>query len=428
MICAMQKYRIPYGHDALALEIPSNLEVKVITQGNPVAHSNPAKAVEEALSNPCGGTQIENFPVPQSVAIAINDKTRPVPHHILLPPLLHRLRQMGVVQSGIKFIIASGTHTPMRPDEFPLTLPKDLIADHEVIVHDCTQNMDLVELGTTSSGTPVVVNRDFYEAELKIVIGNIEPHHFMGFSGGVKSAAIGLAGLETIRRNHAMITHPQARLGEYQDNPMRQDVEEIGKIIGVDYAVNAILNENLDIVHVLAGNPQDVMKTGIPLSRKVCQVPVDNEFDIVIASCGGYPKDINLYQSQKGQSNAATLVKTGGVIILVAECSEGIGSSGYEHFICGVDSHQEVMRKFRGQDFELGPHKAFLFSRIAEKCETILVSNIPDEVVRRHLHTPAPDLQTAFQLALDRMPNYANIALMPHAVATVPYIPAFSGN
>lgn len=418
----MNIYRLPYGQREVSLEIPASLKTDVIAQANPVPHPDPLQAVDDALNQPCAGKRLEDFPAPRRVSIAINDKTRPVPHRALLLPILQRLEQLDVPKSMIQLVIASGTHDPMRVDEFPLILPQEMIANHPIAVHDCDQGENLVQLGTSPAGTPVFVNRDFYEADLKIVIGNIEPHHFMGFSGGVKTAAVGLGGRETIRRNHAFITHPEARLGIYEQNPMRQDVEEIGKMMGVDYAVNAILNENLELVHAVAGLPLAVMAAGIPLSRAVCQVPVSGKYDIVVASCGGYPKDINLYQAQKAQSNAAMLVKPGGTIILIAECAEGIGSTGYEEFMRGVQSSQQAIQKFRQQDFQLGPHKAYLFARIAQKCETVLVSSIPADVVHTYLLKPAPDVHVALQYALGRASGTASIALMPHAVATAPLV------
>ncbi len=163
----------------------------------------------------------------------------------------------------------------------------------------------LVALGETRRGTPVTVNRDFLQADLRIVVGNIELHPFMGMSGGVKSAAIGLAGRATIDTNHRMMTHPSARPGSVEDNVIRQDTEEIGEMIGVHFALNAILNDRREVVTALAGSPAAVMKHGVPVAQDLFQVRIPHLFDLVLASPGGHPKDINFYQAQKGLSNAA---------------------------------------------------------------------------------------------------------------------------
>lgn len=419
----MKNIRLPYGKSSTTLKLPENASFDVISTKDNVTHPDPVKAVGDALSAPCDGKLLSSFPLPQTVAIAINDKTRPVPHYALLKPLITYLNSMGISNSQIIFIIASGTHRPMRSDEFPEILPEELLANgHTTLAHDCDNQDDLKFLGDTPAGTPVWVNKYFYAADLRIVIGNLEPHHFMGFSGGVKTASVGLCGQKTIQHNHAFITHPDARLGCYSENPMRQDVEEIGKLIGVHYAVNAILNKDKKLVHALAGAPLAVMAAGIPLSRSVCQVPVDKQYDIVIASCGGHPKDINLYQAQKAQTNASLITKDGGTIILVAQCPEGVGSQGYWEFMQGVKDNNGAIEKFTNTPFRIGPHKAFLFARIAKRLNTIVVSDMPDNTIKKLLLTPAKNLPKALHLAFLNSPPDPSIAVLPHAVATVPLV------
>ena len=260
------------------------------------------------------------------------------------------------------------------------------------------------------------------QASLRIVVGDIEPHHFMGFSGGVKTAAIGLAGRETIRRNHAFITHPNARTACYDDNPMRQDVEEIGDRIGVHLAINAILNEHKGIVRVLTGNPRSVIQAGIPLVRKLSLVPASQLYDLVIASAGGHPKDINFYQAQKGLTHAAMFCRPGGTVILVAACPEGAGNRRYEEWMQGKLSHEQVLSEFASTPFEIGMHKAYLVSRIAADKRVILYSSLPENTSQRLLLETAPDLQKCVNAALSELKPGMRIAVMPQAVITIPDI------
>jgi nickel-dependent lactate racemase len=354
--------------------------------------------------------------------VAVNDKTRPVPHEHLLPPLLHRLEALGIPPERITLVIATGTHPVMPPEEYPRILPPEIIERYNIVCHDAEDESALLHLGTTERGTPVYINRHYMEADLHLVIGNVEPHQFMGFSGGVKSAAIGVAGKATINHNHGMMTQAGAHLGHYDDNPARQDVEEIGRMLRVDFALNALLNGRKQIVAVLAGDPAAVMRAAIPRVRELYQIPVAEPFDLMIAAPGGHPKDINLYQAQKGLTHAALATRPGSTVILAAACPEGTGSSSYEAWIhqAGVDSHQAVLDRFAAEGFRVGPHKAFQLAREAVRCEVRLVSEMDADFVRSLLLDPAPSLQAALD-EITLRPG-ARVGVMPVANATIPIL------
>jgi nickel-dependent lactate racemase len=251
-------------------------------------------------------------------------------------------------------------------------------------------------------------------------VGNLEPHQFMGFSGGVKTAAIGLAGRETINANHALMLDARSDLGRYDDNPARQEVEEIGQLIGVHFALNDVLNENKQIVRVLAGEPQAVVREGIPWVLELYRVRVAAPFDVMIVSPGGHPKDINLYQAQKALGHAARVSRKGGTIILVAACPEGTGSRGYEEWVTGMASHEAVIERFQHEGFRIGPHKAFQIARDASPRRVFLVSQMPPAFVQKLLLTPCASLESALALALKDLPPGARIGIMPWANATIP--------
>lgn len=409
-----REFKIPYGRGCLAFSLPDEQPVEWIAPVEVPAAPDPLLLARQALDQPVGDVRLADFAHARTAAVAIADKTRPIPHPALRT-LLNALENLGV--SAITLLIATGTHTPMRPAEIARLLPSDLLARYPVLSHDCDAG-DLVYRGETSRGTPVWVNRTWASADLRIVVGNIEPHQFMGFSGGSKTAAIGLAGRATINHNHAMMNDPHAVLGRYDDNPLRQDVEEIGRIVGTDFALNAILNGDQQIVHVLAGQPRAVMQAGIPLVRSWVEVAVSAACDLVIASPGGHPKDINLYQAQKALAHATLVTKPGGMVILVAACPEGSGSQSYETWVEGMASHEAVLKRFAGEPFRLGPHKAFQIARDAARVRVRLVSEMPAAQVRRLLLTPANSLEEA----LSDLPPDARVGIMPAANATVPII------
>jgi nickel-dependent lactate racemase len=384
---------------------------------------DPVGTVHSALENLLGDFCWSDFSASRSVAIAVNDKTRPVPHNQLLPPLLECLVQLGIPDSAITFFVAVGTHPPMEPCEFPSILPAEILGRYKVVSHDSESESLHIYLGETSRGTPVWVNKAYAHADFKIVVGNIEPHQFAGFSGGVKSAAIGLSALETINRNHSLMTHPDSQLGEYENNPARQDIEEIGRKISVHLALNAVLNQDKQIVHALAGDPYQVVRRGIALSRWVCQVPVSQKYKLVISSPGGHPKDINVYQAQKGLAHATRITQPGGTVILTAACPEGAGSPHYEAWMRGKHSYAEVLQSFRDEGFRIGPHKAYQIARDASRVRLLFYSDMDQELSRYLLLNPVGDLQTALAIALADLPPGERIGILPHASTTIPYLP-----
>jgi nickel-dependent lactate racemase len=354
------------------------------------------------------------------VAIAISDNTRPVPHSILLPPLLRELVRVGIAPSAITFIIATGLHRAMHPDEFGQVLPEELVAQYKIVSHDATKGTK--DLGITARGTPILINDSFAAADLRIVIGNLEPHQFMGFSGGVKTAAIGCAGAETINRNHALMQDPRSDLGVYEGNPARMDVEEIGEKAGIHFALNAVINESKQIIDVLAGDPREVMLKGIPLVRKVYCVRVPERFDMVIVSPGGHPKDINVYQAQKALGHAARVCKREGTIVLAAACPEGSGSSSYENWVAGCASHEQVLQRFQSEGFRIGPHKAFQIARDAVSRRVLVITDMPDALARKLLLEKYASIEAAIASACTTLPDGARIGIMPFGNATIPEV------
>ena len=413
------KIQLPYGHGSLQAHIPDQYDVELIDVPHTAPAADPLEVVDNAIQNLLGNISWSDFSGVESVGIAVNDKTRPVPHKYLLPPLLNHLNNLGISDEIVTFYIAVGSHPPMMPEEFIKTLPDLVIQRCKIISHDCEDDDSLVFIGNTSGGTPVWANRGFISSDLKIVVGNIEPHQFAGFSGGVKSAAIGLAGKKTISSNHSLMTQSGSIMGNYSNNPTRQDIEEIGKMMGVTLALNAILNHDKEIVHALAGTPAAVMETGIQLSRSVCQVKVSQTYGLVIASSGGHPKDINVYQAQKGLVPSSRITKPGGTLILVAACPEGSGSPHYQEWMQGMESFQAVKERFWQEGFRIGAHKAFLFARNASDLNLVFCSQLNEDLARSLLLIPCQDLQTAIDKALVDLPAGEKIAVMPHAATTL---------
>ncbi len=414
-------HSLPYGISSINFIIESNKLVDLILPNKVQPTSSGSELVKNALANPVHGVDIiDNLHAGSKIVISVNDKTRPVPNSVLLTPLLEILSNKGISQKDICILIASGTHIPMKPEEFCIILDQDIISKYCIFAHDCDDTSNLLFLGETSSGTPVYVNKIFFEADLRIVVGDIELHHFAGYSGGVKSASIGLCGRKTINTNHLLLLDQRSIVGRYDDNPLRIDIEEIGRMIHVDLSLNAILDEQKRILGVFFGKPVDVMREGIKLVNSISQIHIKNKYDLVIASAGGYPKDINLYQAQKAMTHASLFCKDGGTILLAAECREGVGSDGYVNFMKDVKTIEEIKMKFSRQGFSVGPHKAFQIARIIEKHDVLLHSSIPDNLVKSLLLSPFELDNTNLSKLIEKFPKERRIAILPYATACIP--------
>jgi nickel-dependent lactate racemase len=419
----MPKFTFHYGKTIIGFELSENFESTTILPAEVFPSKPEIDIVNTALSSPLRNLEIEKlFSSTTTVAIVVNDKTRPVPNQILIPPLLERLLAYGIAKENIQFIIGMGTHIPMVGDEFIKVLPESIVREYIVTAHNCDNKENLVYKGITSRGTPVYVNKQFEEADIRIVIGNIEPHHFAGFSGGVKSASIGVCGRETINKNHAHLLEKGSIVGNYENNPLRQDIEEIGRMIEVDLALNVVMNVEKQILEAFWGNPEDVMEQGIKASRQISMRSIPEPVDLVIASAGGYPKDINLYQAQKAMTHSSLILKPGGVILLAAACEEGIGSQSYEKFMDGITTIESVFDKFNNEGFSVGPHKAVQIARIAQEHPIILLSTIPEKTVSKLLLHPVKSIEDGIKLANELRPIIKKIAILPFAVSTIPFI------
>lgn len=413
-------FSLPYGHDHIEVNINAGLQVDLL-QPNPGENlTDPDGLIFDTLKKPITKVKWDAFTGVKTVGIAINDKTRPIPKPNPVWHLLKHLGELGVEPEHITLFVGSGTHSPMPADELPRILDQAIIERYPVIVHDCDHS-PMVDLGKTAYQTPILINADFYNCDLKISVGNIEPHHFMGFSGGVKTAAIGLASRTTIASNHARLTHPQARTGVFHLNPLRQDVEEIGRKAGVQFSLATILDEEKHILTACFGEPTAVMTTLIPEVRRLFGTIVRQPYDLVIASPGGAPKDINLYQSQKALTHAARITRDGGWVILLAACPEGSGSEAYEDYMREAKSHQAILDHFQGDFFQVGPHKAMLIARDAIRVNVVLVSDLPPERVTAWKLTPSsPELiNELIHWISSKLPTGARTAILPAATRTM---------
>jgi nickel-dependent lactate racemase len=258
------------------------------------------------------------------------------------------------------------------------------------------------------------------QADVRVCLGNIEYHYFAGYSGGVKAIIPGTANAETIQRNHRWMTAPGALAGHLDDNPVRDDIEEAGEMVGVHFILNAILDEGQTIVSAVAGHPRLAHRAGCQQLDAFGSVTVDQPADIVIVSAGGHPKDLNLYQSQKALDNARHIVRPGGFILLVAECPEGMGNRVFDEWMRDPGGPEAIIARLQ-REFVLGGHKAAAVAMTMKQAQVGLVSAMPADDLRGMGLVPFDSLPQAVQFAMKKFAA-PRIAVMPEGGSVVPHL------
>ena len=373
--------------------------------------------VRRALDAPIGAPVVEQVVHPgEKIAIITSDITRPCPSWQILPALLERLYQAGVTREDITLVFALGSHRGHTPQEMAHLAGEDVYRQIRCVDSD---PKDCIRLGVTSRGTPVDITRVVAQADKRICLGNIEYHYFAGFSGGAKAIMPGVSTREAIQANHTMMILPQAHAGRLEGNPLREDIEEAGRICGIDYIVNVVLDEHKQIIRAVAGDVTLAHREGCRFLDRLYRKELKEKADIVLVSQGGAPKDLNLYQTQKALDNAKHAVRDGGIIILMGSCREGLGEKVFQTWIEEAEKPEDLVRRVR-QNFQLGGHKAAAIAMVLEKADVYLVSEMDPALTRSCFLQPFTSAQAAFDRALEKLGQDATVLAMPSGGSTLP--------
>ena len=322
-----------YGKTGLPLELPDDWDVTIIRKKPMPVLPDPREAVRQALCQALGSRSLgEEARGCRSACIVICDITRPVPNGLLLPPLVATLVQAGIPSDRITILVATGLHRPNEGDELRELVGDDAVLKTvRVVNHDARCDGDHVELGTTTQGVPVKIDRRFLEADLRIVTGLVEPHFMAGYSGGRKVIAPGIAHCDTITRLHSarLLEHPRAANCVLTGNPVHEAQLEIAAMIGRVWAVNVVIDEQRRLSFVNFGEMIQSHAAAVTYMRSYAEIPVARRFQTVVTSSAGYPLDKTYYQTVKGIVGALNILTPGGHLFIASECSEGMGSPEY---------------------------------------------------------------------------------------------------
>ncbi|MEJ5358826.1 MAG: nickel-dependent lactate racemase [Desulfobacterales bacterium] len=416
--------QLKYGSGKIAIAIPPRAEVTILEPARVPPLADFASALAQALDRPRGCPPLEALlraRRPRTLALVVPDETRPAPLREILPLLIATIeKSLDLPVAGrLTIFVGGGLHPPADADALARILPAEILARFAVVAHDA-RKAAFHDYGMTARGTPVRIHEAFAAADFKIAVGQVDPHQFVGFTGGAKGVVIGLGALETIEKNHSLMAEPHAWVGRLEENPVRQDLNEAGRMIGIDFAVNFVLDPDRRAVALEAGDPDEVLGRLARVCARVYGVGIREKFDIVVASCGGYPKDICLYQAQKGLNLASQALRPGGHILLLAASPQGVGDDIYFDYVSQFTSPEEVIRDFQAGGFRMGAHKAYLFGRTLVNYDVAVCSDLDPGILRK-CHLRAADPTRVLAEWVEALPGRPRVAIIPNANTTYFY-------
>jgi lactate racemase len=421
------RIHLAYGRDGLWMDLPDDAPVTVIEPQFVPGLPDERAALIAALRSPLGAAPLrELVRAGDTVAVVFSDLTRPMPNDRVLPPLLDELSAAGVSDGEIVLVNALATHRPQTDAELVEMLGSEIVARYRIVQHDAWDDDELVEVGENHAGRPVRVNRAYVEAAARILTGFIEPHFFAGFSGGPKAVFPGIGDIEAILDNHggALLADPQATWAVTKGNPLWEEILTVAQYTAPTFLLNVTLNRERQITGVFAGDLVTAHRAGAAFVRETAMQPVAEPFDVVITSNSGYPLDLNLYQSVKGMSAAAQIVRPGGDIVVAAECWDGIPSHGeYRRLLWEASSPQELLDTVMAPGFRCHDQwEAQVQAQIQLKASVhVYADGLSDEELQRALVIPCRSIEETVARLRRQNPN-ATIAVLPEGPQTVPFV------
>ena len=419
------KVELAYGEGMFPVEFPDG-RTTVINPTHIPGLEDEKSAVLNALGRPIGSAPLLSRIKPtDKICILFTDITRATPNHKIIPWLLEHLNDHP--RENIVLLNQLGTHRPNTKEELNKMLTPEVVDKFNVINHEPENEEAMVQLGVTHDGTPALINRIAVEADIRIVTGFIEPHFFAGFSGGPKGIMPGVAALRTVMSNHGYrnIGDPNSTFGITFGNRLWEELRDIALRAGPSFLLNVTLNESRQISGVFAGDLTEAHQEGTRFVKKLAMQAVDEPFDIVVTTNSGYPLDLNLYQGVKGMSAGARIIKDNGLLILAAECREGVpAKSPLDNLLRGASSPAEILTQLATPGF-VKPEQwqAQIQAIIQKRAEVQVYSSLSDDILKAAHLTPCRDIAATVIERLNQVGPNARVAVLPQGPLTIPYIP-----
>lgn len=418
----MKEYSLQYGKGLIQFTLPSNREPQLIEPRVHPALDNQTELVTRALNNPINSATLKEMTKSvKKILIITNDNTRPMPSKITIPAMI-RAFSRPPEEYDITLLIATGLHRKMTQDEMIEQFGRETVERYRIVNHEAKEESQLAYCGKLSTGNDLWLNKLVLESDLVLSEGFIEAHFFAGFSGGRKSILPGVSGATTIMNNHRPenIADVHSVGANLDHNPIHAECVEAARMAKLGFILNVALNKEKKIIGAFAGHPVDAHMKGCEFVKEAMSVKVHST-DIVITSNNGYPLDRNLYQTVKGIDVASRVTADGGVIIMAAQCLDGVGHHCFKELIQSCSSIEELNRKMSAQPSEIDKWQVQILARALKKCTIILINDTmkKDEVESMFLMY-AKNMEEAIETALRLKGENASISVMPEGPVVIP--------
>lgn len=430
----MATIQLPYGHGTFSLTLPDNRILATVTANEvDTADITPEQAVREALAQPIASQKLRDLVKKgEKICLLVPDITRIFEcPFISVPIVVEELNAAGIPDSDIEILFADGGHKPMTPADHKKLVGEDIARRIKAYDHQCSDYANLQDFGTTSRGTPVWFNKRAAKADKIISVCGVIYHFLAGFGGGGKMLLPGIASYETIQANHKLALNngfgsglnPDVRSGNLtSSNPFHADIFEAAAMLPPAFSLNVVTNDKAQIIKAYAGNWVKAHKAACELVAKMDGVAIPHKADLVIASSGGYPKDMNLYQGIKTVTNALAAAKPGGVVIVLLQCKDGFGNADTKRLICDY-TDMEAREKELRSNFSIGSFAGYFIANAAETHQFVLVTAMNPKDFATTKAQVAGNLEDALKIAEQKLgKDLAPCIVMPHGAATLPVL------
>jgi len=441
---------LAYGREGARIEVPEANLAGVLAPEWPAPLARPREAVLQALAEPvvgpslaevvrehvaaraATGAQALDSALPCdarefTVVILVSDLTRPCPNADVLGPILSVVRLAGVPAECVTILIATGLHGPLVGDDVRDLLGPEIASSYRVVNHFSGRSSTLASLGSTASGTPVALAREWVDADVRIATGVVEPHLMAGFSGGRKAVCPGIAGQATVRAWHAprFLEDERVMPGVLEGNPEHEEALAVADLAPPHFTVNVTVDREVRATGVFAGEMRGSHEAAVAHLRQHVARPVDGPCDIIVTTSGGWPLDATFYGAEKGLLTGLPILAEGGTFVWAAACEDGLGSDSFADLVMRYRTLEEFLSAItaEGASVERDQWALENLSKAARRAELVFWSDrLPREVQTHCFVTPVDSLAAGLEWAFQKHGREARVAVMPYGPYVLPYV------